>query len=311
MKIYVLGAGAIGSLFGALLARAGNDVLLVGRRPHVEAIQRDGLKVIGVEEFTVDIDAAVEIPEEPPDLIVLATKSYSTAEALEAAKKAIGERTWIMSIQNGLGNEEKALKYTKNVIGAVTTNGAMLEAPGRVKWTGKGITVLGLYPRGRHPFVEEVKEEMRRAGLEAFVTENAAGWKWAKAIVNSAVNPIGALLEVKNGYLLENESLLSIVMEVVKEGCRVALQNGIEFEVPPMELLFQTLERTRENYNSMLQDIWRGKRTEVDYINGKIVEYAGAVGLEAPMNELLWALIRGKEALAAGGKNADTGRKGG
>ena len=297
MEICVLGAGSIGSLFGALLARAGNDVTLIGREEHVRAINEKGLKIVGVEEFTVHPKAVTYAPEYEPDLIILATKSYSTAYALNCVKHCIGKKTWILSIQNGLGNEDLALKYTKNVLGGITTNGAMLEKWGVVRWAGKGITRVGVYPKGKKEFAEKVVKVFNDAGIDTQVSENIIGWKWAKTVVNSAINPVGALLEVKNGFLLENEHLLTVLMEIVKEGCRVAMQWGVEFEEHPLEILIDTLKRTRENYNSMLQDLKRGKRTEIDYINGKIVEYAENIGLSAPMNNLLWGLIKAKELL--------------
>ncbi|NJE43263.1 2-dehydropantoate 2-reductase [Thermococcus sp. GR6] len=295
MKIYVLGAGSIGSLFGALLTRAGNDVTLIGREEQVRTINENGLHVLGVEEFTVYPNASLYAPEEPPDLLILATKSYSTKTALECARNCIGPETWVLSIQNGLGNEELALKITPNVMGGITTNGAMLVEWGRVKWTGRGITVVGKYPTGAHPFVEEVAETFNGAGIETHTTENVIGWKWAKAIVNSVINGLGTVLEVKNGSLKDDPYLEGISVDIAREGCMVARQLGIEFEIHPLELLWDTIEKTRENYNSTLQDIKRRKRTEVDYIHGKIVEYAKSVGLEAPRNELLWALIKAKE----------------
>ncbi|WP_456368754.1 2-dehydropantoate 2-reductase [Thermococcus sp.] len=297
MKVYVLGAGSIGSLFGGLLARAGHDVTLIGRKEHVKAVKEKGLKITGVEEFTVYPRAEVYAPEEPPDLLLLTVKSYSTKRALECARHCIGKNTWILSLQNGLGNEELALKVTDKVIGGVTTNGAMLTEWGKVRWTGRGITVIGKYPKGRHEFVEEVAEAFRNAGLETKLTENVLGWKWAKVIVNSVINGLGTVLEVKNGLLREIPELEGIAVEIAREGCIVAQQLGVEFEVHPLELLWDTIERTRDNYNSTLQDIMRGKRSEVDYINGKIVEYASSVGLEAPRNELLWVLIKAKEKL--------------
>lgn len=297
MKVYVLGAGSIGSLFGALLARAGHDVLLIGREEQVRAIKEKGLRVVGAEEFKVKAKATTYAPNEPPELLLLTTKSYSTKTALECARRCIGENTWILSVQNGLGNEELALKLTPNVIGGVTTNGAMLVEWGVVKWTGKGITVIGKYPTGRAEFVEEVARAFTEAGLETKVTENAIGWKWAKAIVNSVINGLGTVLEVKNGVLREIPELEGISIEIAREGCIIAQQLGIEFEVHPLELLWDTIERTKDNYNSTLQDVMRGRRTEVDYIHGKIVEYAHSVGLEAQRNELLWALIKAKENL--------------
>ncbi|WP_297438629.1 2-dehydropantoate 2-reductase [Thermococcus sp.] len=295
MRIYVLGAGSIGSLFGALLTRAGHDVTLIGRKDQVKAIEGRGLKVVGHEEFTVYPSAELHVPSEPPDLMILATKSYSTKEALNCASSSIGSETWVLSIQNGLGNEDLALKFTQNVLGGVTTNGAMLVEWGVVRWTGKGVTIIGRYPTGAHPFVEEVVAAFRGAGLEAEATENAVGWKWVKAIVNSVINPLGAILEVKNGALLEDPWLEGISVEIAREGCTVAQQLGVEFDVHPLELLWDTLRRTRDNYNSMLQDLRRGRPTEIDYINGKIVEYAKGLGLEAPRNELLWALVKARE----------------
>ena len=303
MRIYVLGAGSIGSLFGALLARAGHDVLLIGREEQVRAINERGLRVVGTEEFEVQARATTYAPDEPPELLLLTTKSYSTKTALECARRCIGENTWILSVQNGLGNEELALKLTPNVIGGVTTNGAMLVEWGVVKWTGKGITVIGKYPTGRAEFVEEVARVFNEAGLETKVTENAIGWKWVKAIVNSVINGLGTVLEVKNGVLRNIPELEGISIEIAREGCLVAEQLGIEFEVHPLELLWDTIERTKDNYNSTLQDIMRGRKTEVDYIHGKIVEYAHSVGLEAPRNELLWALIKAKENLNRGFAN--------
>ncbi len=114
---------------------------------------------------------------------------------------------------------------------------------------------------------------------------------------------LGAVLEVKNGLLREIPELEGIAVEVAREGCIVAQQLGVEFEVHPLELLWDTIERTWENYNSTLQDIMRGKKSEVDYINGKIVEYASSVGLEAPRNELLWVLVKAKEKLNRGSGN--------
>ncbi|ACS32824.1 2-dehydropantoate 2-reductase [Thermococcus gammatolerans] len=295
MRIYVLGAGSIGSLLGALLAKAGNDVLLIGREEQVRAVNERRLKVIGVEEFEVKVNASLHAPDEPPELLLLTTKSYSTKTALECARNCIGPETWVLSVQNGLGNEDLAMKYTDRVIGGITTNGAMLVEWGVVRWTGKGITVIGKYPTGKAEFVERVARVFNEAGIETEVTENAVGWKWAKAIVNSVINGLGTVLEVKNGALREIPELEGISIEIAREGCMVAQQLGIEFEVHPLELLWDTIERTRENYNSTLQDIMRGRKTEVDYIHGKIVEYAHSVGLEAPRNELLWALIKAKE----------------
>jgi len=297
MRIYVLGAGSIGSLFGGLLSRGGHEVVLIGREKHVKAVNEKGLRITGVEEFVTYPKASLYAPEETPDLLIVSTKAYSTKTALECASRCIGKNTWVLSIQNGLGNEDLALNYTRKVLGGITTNGAAMERWGVVRWTGKGITRIGVYPKGEDDFVGDVVRVFNEVGIKTEASTNIIGWKWIKVIVNSAINPIGALLEVKNGYLLENGYLQGILVEIAREGCQVAQQLGIEFEEHPIDVIIDTLEDTKDNYNSMLQDIKRGKRTEIDYINGKIVEYAESIGLKAPMNELLVALIKAKENL--------------
>ncbi len=293
MKVAVVGAGSLGTLLASLLSSVA-DVTLIAKPSQIKEIEGK-LRVKGVE----DIEASVEIlpgPRDVQDLIILAVKSYSTESALERIKPGIGEKTYVLSLQNGLGNEDKALKYCPNVIGGVTTNAAMLLRPGVVRWTGKGITVVGIYPKGYGAgFVVDL---FRDAGIEALETEDVFGWKWAKTIVNSVINGLGTVLEVKNGYLREDPVLEGVSIDMAREGCLVAQRVGVEFEIHPLEFLWDTIERTRDNYNSTLQDIRRGRKTEVDYINGKIVEYATSVGLEAPMNDLIWSLIKVKEKLA-------------
>lgn len=289
LRILVVGAGAMGSLLSALLWREGENVELLSRR------RIKNIEVTGVENFIAE-PKIVTRAEGEYELIILAVKSYSTREVLEEIRGHI-KNAWLLSLQNGLGNEELAMRYTQKVLGGITTNGAEVLEAGKVRWVGKGIIVLGSYPYGRNRMAKKVVEVFKRAGIEAGITENAIGWKWAKTIVNSVINGIGTVMRVKNGTLMEIPELEAISVEVAREGCNVAQRLDIEFEVHPLELLWETIERTKENYNSTLQDIRRGKRTEVDYIHGKIVEYASSMGLEAPRNELLWAMIKGMERL--------------
>ncbi|NJE07645.1 2-dehydropantoate 2-reductase [Thermococcus sp. M39] len=295
MLIYIIGAGAIGSLFGGLLANVGYNVVLIGRKEQVKAINQNGLKITGLTNLTVNVKAYEHPPGEEPDLIILATKAYSTKDALSCVGDIIGNKTWILSIQNGLGNEDLALQYTSNVLGGITTNGATLLDWGTVQWSGKGETIVGVYPKGKHKFAHKVAEVFTNAGIPTRVSENITGVKWAKAIVNSAINPLGALLGVKNGFLVENDYAKNILIEIAEESYEVAKKLGIEFEFDPVELTIRTAEMTKDNYNSMLQDLQRRKRTEINYINGKIVEFASKAGTDAKLNELFWKLIKAKE----------------
>ncbi|NPA47546.1 MAG: 2-dehydropantoate 2-reductase [Thermococci archaeon] len=294
MKVAVVGAGSLGTLLAALLGGVADVTLIV--KPEQVAHLTGRIEVTGVDEFRTEVEVRTE-PSDVQDVVILAVKSYSTRSALDRVRKGIGDKTAVLSLQNGLGNEEVALKYGGRVIGGVTTNASILIRPGIVRWTGRGITVVGDYPKGSEG-AGAVADLLRSAGMETVETENILGWKWAKTIVNSVINGLGTVLEVKNGYLRENPYLEGVSIDVAREGCLVAQQVGVEFEIHPLEFLWDTIERTRDNYNSTLQDIMRGKRTETDYIHGKIVEYASSVGLDAPMNGLLWSLIKAKEDLA-------------
>lgn len=300
MRVAVVGAGSLGTLLAALLSDVADVTLIV--KPEQVGVLNGELRVTGEEEFKARVRVETE-PNEIQDLVILAVKSYSTRDALEEVKGVIGSETLVLSLQNGLGNEDMALKYCRHVIGGVTTNAATLIEPGLVRWTGKGITVVGRYPRGTEG-VDVIVDMFKDAGIDAVETGDVLGWKWAKTIVNSVINGLGTVLEVKNGYLREDPYLEGVSIDIAREGCTVAQQMGVEFEIHPLEFLWDTIERTRDNYNSTLQDIMRGKKTEVDYIHGKIVEYASSVGLDAPMNGLLWSLIKAKENLSIAKRKA-------
>ncbi|MCE4615195.1 MAG: 2-dehydropantoate 2-reductase [Desulfurococcales archaeon] len=296
MNILILGAGAMGSLYGALLAKAGYEITLLDiDEEKVDTINSNGVHVTGIEEFEMHPKATIKPPLKPPSVIFIFTKSYSTDDALRSVKHLITSKTLLVTLQNGLGNEEIARKYADKVIGGVTTYAAVLENPGVVRWAGRGISIIGGYPTGIPSYVYTVREVLSDAGFNTITTDNIIGWKWLKAIVNSAINPIGALLHVKNGYILETSVLKQLALDIVREGRRIAVRQGVNIPGKPGEMLVKTLQSTRENYNSMLQDLSRCRRTEIDYINGRILEVARKAGLKAPLNQALWSLIKALE----------------
>ena len=296
MSILIIGAGAMGSLYGALLAKAGYNVILYDiDEEKVKAINENGIQITGLEKFMSYPKAVTAFPSLFPDFIFVFTKSYSTEKALNSAKKLITSKTVLVSLQNGLGNEEVAKKYTDKVIGGVTTYAAILEKPGTVRWTGKGITVIGGYPTGIPNYVYTLEKVLVNAGFNINVTDNIIGWKWLKAIINSAINPIGALLGVTNGFILTTEILRNLAIDIVEEGSQIAVKQCIKLPAKPVEMLIETLENTKDNYNSMFQDLLKCRRTEIDYINGKIAEVASNSGLKAPFNKALWYLVKGAE----------------
>ena len=297
MSILVVGAGAMGSLFTAFLEKAGYHVdIFEVDREKVEAINKHGLRITGIAEFTVHPKAhSTSGNLETPTIVFLFTKAYSTSQALEEIGSLVKHDTIIVSLQNGIGNEEEALRYTHRVVGGITTYSAIHVKPGLVEWTGEGVTVIGGYPRGLPGYALKVTRLLSSSGVNVVETENAIGWKWLKAIVNSAINPTGALLKVRNGRILDNENLRKLAFKLVEESSHIALKAGIELPRDPKAVLLETLEQTRNNYNSMLQDLGKCSRTEIDYINGKIIEVGQKLGVNTPLNETMRLLIKALE----------------
>jgi len=299
LKVVIVGSGAMGSLFGGLLAKSGVDITLVGRKKAVEVIKRDGLSITGVSG---DHRVKVEITHKPSeigvaDLVMIIVKAYDTEQAVIDAKPLIGKNTWVMCLQNGLGNEETAANVVgkERIIRGVTTNGAILEKPGKVIHTGAGETIIGRCYGPNTPEVENIAQMLTQSGLTTTVTQNITGVVWGKTLVNAGINPFGALTGLRNGELLEVPEIVVSMKELVREGMEVAYRLGVNLTFDPVEKTFEVARETAENKNSMLQDIERGKRTEIDYINGAISRYGQKHKVPTPMNDLITSLVKGLE----------------
>lgn len=299
MKIAVLGAGALGSFIGAKLSQK-HDVALVCRPEQVAAVEADGLRVTG----ETDLVAHPEVTSDPldidtPDLLVIAVKAYDTETAVKGALPLIGPTTSVMSLQNGLNNIEVLVKYAGEgrTFGGVTTHGITYLAPGHVHHAGRGYTFVGPLIKQSSTWAVEYVAAFNASGVQTEYTDNIIGEIWAKAIVNSGINPITAITGLKNGELLTNALLKDLMERAVKEGVLVA--EGIGVGLPRVDLLERAREvarRTRENKSSMLQDIERGRRTEADEIVGRLCDYGRNVKVEAPTLRALHALVKGIEA---------------
>lgn len=295
MNIVVLGAGAIGSLFGGLLSKK-NNVLLIGRKQHIRAINKNGLKLTGKTNITVKIPATDSINKvtSSPDLLILTVKAYDTETAIKEAKSVINSNTIVFSLQNGLGNIaiiEKVVN-SKQVIAGITTHGAVFSKPGVISHTGKGTTIVGEMYGEKSERANAIATLFSEAGIETAVSKDIIKEIWIKAIVNSSINPLTTLFKCNNGYLLKNPILKNIVTKVCSESTTVANAEG--FHLPDDDMLQQTEEvirNTFENYSSMLQSIQKGKKTEVESINGKLVDIGKQHGIKTAMNELLFYVI--------------------
>ncbi|MCD6512943.1 MAG: 2-dehydropantoate 2-reductase [Thermoplasmata archaeon] len=287
MKFIVYGAGAIGSLFAALLSE-NHEVLVVGRKEHIEAIFRHGLIVEGITNGVFYPET--EYDGSRYDVIILSTKAYDTETAIKEAVEKFGVMP-VVSIQNGLRNEERIAEHVgwENVVGGVTTHGVTFMEPGRIKHAGRGKTLLGGFLSNE--MANRIAKAFNESGIETVVTEDIMEEIWRKSIVNSAINGLTALLRCRNGEL---KKIKEIVMEICEEGEKIAMAYGYDIH-DAFERAMEVIDNTSMNYSSMLQDVLNGKRTEVEEINGAIAEMGRKKGINACMNDVITKLIKGME----------------
>jgi 2-dehydropantoate 2-reductase len=302
MKIVIVGSGAIGSLYGAFLSRIkGTEVILVGRNPHIAAIQSHGLKIEGVmgdHEFNLKaISHASDVLE--ADLVIVTTKTYDTVTAAQSANHLIDAGAHVLLIQNGLGTEELVARElsTTKVLRATTCMGALQESPGIVHATGCGLTEIGSRYPENYPLVEQLSAMMREVGFDVKSSENIEGVVWTKTLVNCGINPVGALTGLSNGEVYGNKALRGLVVRLVNEAVQVVKALGIELTTDdPVRYALGTAKATGDNINSMLQDIQAGKRTEIDSITGEVIRLAKGLGIDTPSSESVYALVKAIES---------------
>jgi 2-dehydropantoate 2-reductase len=301
-RLLVVGAGALGCLYAAILASVGHGVSLLGRPWMIEAIKGRGLKVDGKLSLEAEVEEAVEAVDklrnlEEFDLILLAVKAYQAAEAaVQVVPVAVASNAPILCLQNGLGVEEdvaKALGPLISVVRGVSFCGAYVERPAVIRCTGIGETLIADRPMES---LARFADCLREAGFPAGLRNSIETIVWEKTLVNAGINPFGALTGFRNGELLEVEGLPEVMAETVGEGVKVAEKKGVYLARDPVKLTFETARATAKNYNSMLQDIKHGKRTEIDYINGALARFGSCLGIPTPLNMLLTRLIKDLES---------------
>ncbi len=301
MRVAVVGAGAMGCLFGGRLSRVA-DVWLVEPWPeHVAAMRRDGLHLIEPDgEQTIPVQATTD-PEdvgEPVDLAIVLVKSHQTEMAASIAKQLLAPDGLALTLQNGLGNLEAIARVVgeNRAVQGVTSHGATLLGPGRVRHAGSGPTYLALTPQ-TEAGVRAVAELFRQAGFEVHLSEDLDSTIWGKLVINVGINALTALLRVPNGALVEIEPARALMRDAVAEAVRVATAKGIQLPyADPLAQVEAVCRATAENRSSMLQDVLRGAPTEIEAINGAVVREGLAVGVDTPVNALLVRLIKAVEA---------------
>ena len=291
MNIVVFGAGAIGSFFGGVLSK-NNNVFLIGRKDHVEKINKNGLKIIGKTNHNAKLEAFAFVKDVfiIPDLVILAVKSYDTQQAMSLIKPIIRDNTYVMSLQNGLDNIGKIRKYvnSEKILACITTHGVVFSKPGSVEHTGVGRTIVGALNNKKTGFVKDIASNLNNCGIKTTICNEINSEIWTKAIINSSINPVTSIFCCKNRYLLNNPILEKIVERICIESTNIANSQGFNFSESDMiDKTKQVINETSENYSSMLQSVKSGKKTEIDSINGKLVEIGKKSGVDASLNEIL------------------------
>ncbi|VWC48857.1 2-dehydropantoate 2-reductase [Burkholderia lata] len=307
MRIAILGAGAMGSLFGGLLAESGEAVTLIDvNDAHLDAIRRDGLRIDddrgerrirtlqAVRPEAVQADAAAS-PDTPFDLLIVFTKSLHTRHALDGVRALLSPYTYVLTLQNGLGNVEtlNAFVPIERILVGVTTWPADLAGPGHVHSHGAGVIRMMTADGAERTFAAAVADALSRAGLACTLDADVWAAIWEKVAFNAALNTLCAVTRCTVDQLGEHHDGLRLAQTIAAETAAVARAKGIAVDGERIARNVEHAIREHRGHRpSMLQDVLAGRRTEIDAISGKVVAAAREAGVAVPHAETLLALVR-------------------
>lgn len=290
MKIGVMGAGAVGCFYGGMLARAGHEVVLVGRPRHVEAIMRDGLD-LEMQTFRERVHLAAST--DPAALkgcavVLCCVKSGDSAQAATEMAPHLGPDTLLLSLQNGVDNAERLqAALGRPVIPAVVYVATEMAGPGHLRHHGRGELVIGPAP-GSAAF----KAACDAAGVPVTISDNVIGALWLKLVANCAYNGLSAITQLPYGVIVEGENVWPLLRDIVDECAAVAAAAGIVMPGDPWQNV-ETIARTMATQKSSTSfDLARGRHTEIDHLNGYVVAQGAAVSVPTPVNRAIHAIVR-------------------
>ena len=305
MEALIIGAGAMGCLFGYLLQAGGHSVTFYDvDQSKVDVLNRAGLTISEADgtKKTLQVSAISLIEDAPPPhLALVLVKSYNTAQAareLSLIKKA---DTWVLTLQNGLGHVSRLAQYLdeKQIFPGVTYQAALETTPGRVIHSGNGLTSLSPLVKSPAPTAKEMETVLEKSlpqamelarllddcRIPAAACTNVRPLRWRKLIINSAINPLSALHKLPNGELPKNPAIVQDMMGLVQEGVAVAHKDGMTINYGEMWAgVLETCRATARNRSSMLADVEKGRMTEIEAINGSIVRLGERYGVNTPLN---------------------------
>ncbi len=288
MNIIVLGAGAIGSFYGAKLSKL-NDVVLIARKEHTDAINRNGLKIVGLENKTYKVKAAEKISRiEKNTLVILTTKAQDSEKAVKSIKNLVRNDTIILCLQNGLYSENIVKKTVGKrclVLRAITNFGAIFLKPRVIDYKSYSFTSIEKSPKSK-----EIANNFSKCGLNGYVSSDIKYDMWKKLVFNCVLNPLTAILRIENKGICD-ERLNPLKKLIIDECVKVAEKDGIKFDIDFLNVLNEEFKSSR-NISSMQQDMIKGNKTEIDYLNGAVVKLGKKYGVECPVNEAFVNIIK-------------------
>ena len=302
MRYLIMGAGALGSVFGGLLQHSGQSVAFIGRGPHFDQITTRGLTIEGIwGEFQVGPGVPTSGSSDRYDVILLCVKSFHTREACLRVKGLLAPQGLIVSVQNGLGNLEIIAREfgPERTLGARVIFGAQIIRPGVVRVTvyAEPVLVGAMVPDHPHPELARVVADLNRAGIPTRQVDDILTHLWGKVLYNCALNPLGAILGAPYGALGDDPQARGLMRRIIEEIYQVAGAQGIPLVHADAAAYFKffmenLVPATADHWPSMWQDLQAGRRTEIEALNGAICRYGEAVGVPTPYNDAISRLVR-------------------
>lgn len=291
LRVAVMGAGAVGCYFGGMLARAGHDVVLIARPQHVEAIQRDGLRL---QTRTFDERVRLRASADPDaargaDFVLFSVKSTDTEAAGAQLKPHLSPDALVLCLQNGVDNADRlrTVLPPDQVAAAVVYVATEMAGPGHVKHHGRGELVIEPSKRSA-----EIAQALVAAAVPTEVSDNVRGALWAKLIINCAYNAVSAIAQQPYGENVKGVGVRDVMRDVVDECLLVARAEGVTLSGDMHATVQKLVDTMPTQSSSTAQDLARGKPTEIDHLNGLVVRLGDARGIPTPANRVLWALVK-------------------
>lgn len=299
MKIAVVGPGALGCLIaGFLKLKTKEDIWLYDNTPERAGhIRNNGIKIEGLSgSHQVKVNATAE-PKEIGlcDFVLLCVKSYATEDACKEIKDLVGENTFIVTLQNGIGNVQILNDYfgPEKVIAGITNHGSTLLGEGHVRHAGRGETIIGKSDGKLSGALRDLQNILSRCGFDTKVSKDIDSVIWGKLIINVGINALTAITRLNNGRLTEYEEVRALLRAAVQEAAKIVKRKRIKLAYDdPIQKVESVCKATAANVSSMLQDVLAKKRTEIEFINGAIVRQGKALGIATPVNEVLTNIVK-------------------